>query len=58
MRASGFDFQQAGDKMDGKKSEYDLNNRALSGTSSPPRAQMISLEARQEMEKIEQLVQQ
>ena len=42
-----------------KKSEYDLNNReAFSGTSSPQRQGLVSLEAREEMEKIERIVQQ
>ena len=54
MRASGFDFTNG---VQEKKSEYDLNNRALSGTSSPQRA-LVSLEAREEMEKIERIVQQ
>ena len=57
MRASGFEFaKQNTSKV--QKSEYDFNNRALSGTSSPPRANMVSLEAREDMEKIEKLVQQ
>ena len=64
MRASGFDFQNnAGVNHtaihDERQSIYDLNNRDLmSGTSSPPRAQMVSIEQREEMEKIERLVQQ
>ena len=55
MRASGFDFQQANPE---KRSEYDFNNRAMSVNSSPPRAQMVSLEAREEIAKIENMVQQ
>ena len=58
MRASGFDFQNHTGMQDERQSVYDLNNRALSGTSSPNRAQMVSLEAREEMEKIERIVQQ
>jgi len=51
MRASGFEFQPD------NRSNYDFNNRALSGTSSPPRANMVSLETREDMGKIEKLVQ-
>ena len=59
MRASGFDFQHhpSVSLVHEKKSEYDLNNRALSGTSSPPRAQMVSLDTHEDKEKIERIVQ-